>query len=61
MNERDFKLLVREYFQQRTRYEFAKDRLTLNQSAAKATEAEKKILTELERFTLQDVKELPFK
>lgn len=61
MNDRDFKLLVREYFQARGRAEFAKDRLTLNQSVLKAAESEKKILSELERFTQQEQEELPFK
>lgn len=58
---REFKLLVREYFQTKSAIWYAKgDRKRLRYNERK-DDLERQILTELERFTLQDVKELPFK
>lgn len=63
MNDRDFKLLVREYFQAKSRMEFAqtfdleKNRILTR----RRDDLEQRILSELELFTQKDVEELPFK
>lgn len=57
---REFKLLVREYFQMRSKIEYSGLHAAMawfNQKDA----LEKRILSELEKFTARDVEELPFK
>lgn len=59
MTDRDFKLLVREYFAYKG---IAESCLTLADSAAKdLPKLEKRILSELEAFTEREQQELPFK
>ena len=60
MNDRDFKLLVREYFQAKSRVDHA-PMLAVVESTRKLDDLEKRILSELEAFTKRDVDELPFK
>jgi hypothetical protein len=60
---RDFKLLVREYFQAKSQYDHVyESRWIIDNILFKNMDnLEKRILSELERFTLEDVEELPFK
>ena len=60
MTDRDFKLLVREYFQAKSRLEYC-DRTNFGDYSKKKIDLEKRILSELEDFTRRDVEELPFK
>lgn len=63
--EREFKLLVRRYFNARdmaisTSF-IEHDGKTMAEAVLREAETEKEIRKELDRFTEQDVKELPFK
>ena len=59
MTDRDFKLLVREYFQAKSK---ALHSPTAGWNALEQIDAlEKKILSELEAFTEREQQELPFK
>ena len=60
MTDRDFKLLVREYFQAKSRLEYC-DRTNFGDYSKKKIDLEKRILSELEAFTEQEQQELPFK
>jgi hypothetical protein len=60
MTDRDFKLLVREYFQQERIKE------TVNGDAChlafkQSRKLKERILSELERFTREEIESLPFK
>jgi hypothetical protein len=57
MTDRDFKLLVREYFQ---RKDFAKDVASTLANKLMMEKVEKRILSELEQFSKQEQEELPF-
>lgn len=59
---RDFKLLVREYFQAKSRAHYEPKNLQENYLLGKKRDdLEKRILSELEEFTWKDVAELPFR
>ena len=60
MTDRDFKLLVREYFQAKAIATFCNEPTRQN-TIQRMKELEKRILSELERFTEQEQQELPFK
>lgn len=60
MTDRDFKLLVREYFQAISRSRHG-DVIHHYRSLMEADVIEKRILSELEAFTEQEQQELPFK
>lgn len=60
MTDRDFKLLVREYFQSKAMELYAHAH-NLESVVQRRQNLEKKILSELERFTEQEQQELPFK
>lgn len=61
MNDRDFKLLVREYFNARDVARNPSDPLVAAEAVFKEAETESKIRVELARFTEQEQQELPFK
>lgn len=61
MNDRDFKLLVREYFQTLSMYHNSSVTDVRLDAWDKQKELSKRILSELEDFTRRDVEELPFK
>ena len=64
MNDRDFKLLVREYFQtddKLKKVSVIDDFDTVEDLVFKKCSLKRRILSELEAFTLKDVNELPFK
>lgn len=65
MNDRDFKLLVREYFNAKdvagSRAFTNHDVQTQTEAVLREAETEKQIRKELERFTEQEQQELPFK
>lgn len=58
---REFKLLVREYFQERLRARFASTQREIVDCEGRMYVIERKIRPELERFTRQEREELPFK
>lgn len=60
MTDRDFKLLVREYFQIINKSEHG-GVIHHYQCRQQAKKIESKILSQLEDFTRKDVEELPFK
>jgi hypothetical protein len=60
MNDRDFKLLVRRYFQELSRSRHTASNEVYLAALANMTVAENSILSELEAFTKRDVEELPF-
>lgn len=60
MKDRDFKLLVREYFQAKAMEMYANAH-NLETTVQRKQNLEKKIFTELERFTAKEQNELPFK
>lgn len=60
MNDRDFKLLVRSYFQQQSKITHS-GYIRLADESEKLLKIEQRILFELELFTKEDVQELPFK
>lgn len=61
MTDRDFKLLVREYFQVESNYIFNRDHTKREELLEKSKSLQNRILRELEDFTIKDVEELPFK
>lgn len=61
MNDRDFKLLVREYFLVKSSIWYARGDDKRRKLVERKEDIEKRILSELELFTKEDVQELPFK
>lgn len=60
MTDRDFKLLVREYFYAKRKVSDSSYRDEYTNYRNQMLSIEKRILSELERFTEQEQKELPF-
>jgi hypothetical protein len=61
MTDREFKLLCRAYFAAKSIAYFSEYPSAAAEAVLKEAEFEKRILSELERFTLEDVEELSFK
>ena len=60
MNDRDFKLLVREYFQAKSKVLF-NPTYNLEPLKERRDALEQQVLLELQRFTEKEQQELPFK